>query len=225
MSRRPEAFVRPLSGEEGQRLVRVVHTSRDRVVRRRAMILLASAQGRSASDIAAMIGVSVDYVGEVVHAFNEHGFRTLDWARHGAGTLSHTNGDTAPASHEGLSQTNGDTAPTALAATPWPVPANWASRARERRPTAPRPRPASQLSDGPATEAAPQILQPPPGWSALRPTAAHGLRPGPVELSSRDRRRLYELERENARLREERDLLKAVTALLAAEGQLTLPRP
>ncbi|MDP8930319.1 MAG: hypothetical protein M3O70_17555 [Actinomycetota bacterium] len=46
MPRNPEVFVREPSDEEGQRLVRITRTSRDRVRLRRAMIVLASAQGR-----------------------------------------------------------------------------------------------------------------------------------------------------------------------------------
>lgn len=78
MPRKPEVFVRELSDEEGQRLVRITRTSRDRVRLRRAMIVLASAQGQSARDIAALIQGSDDYVRGVIHAFNEHGLAALD---------------------------------------------------------------------------------------------------------------------------------------------------
>jgi hypothetical protein len=45
MARPPELFVRPLSMAEGQRLQRINSTANDRVRLRRAMIVLASAQG------------------------------------------------------------------------------------------------------------------------------------------------------------------------------------
>ncbi|MFN2557791.1 MAG: IS630 family transposase [Nitriliruptorales bacterium] len=78
MPRKPEVFVRDLSDEEGQRLVRITRTSRNRVRLRRAMIVLASAQGRPANDIASLIQGTDDYVREVIHAFNQHGFAALD---------------------------------------------------------------------------------------------------------------------------------------------------
>ncbi|MGH3470319.1 MAG: IS630 family transposase [Thermocrispum sp.] len=78
MPRKPQVFVRELTGEEGQRLVRITRTGRDRVRLRRAMIVLASAQGRPAKDIATLIQGTDDYVREVIHAFNEHGFAALD---------------------------------------------------------------------------------------------------------------------------------------------------
>lgn len=78
MARKPEVFVREISDEEGQRLVRITRGSRDRVQLRRAMIVLASAQGRTARDIASMIQGTGDYVREVIHAFNAHGFAALD---------------------------------------------------------------------------------------------------------------------------------------------------
>ncbi len=78
MPRKPEVFVRVLTNEEGQRLVRITRTSRDRVRLRRAMIVLASAQGRPASDIASLIQGTDDYVREVIHTFNQHGFAALD---------------------------------------------------------------------------------------------------------------------------------------------------
>ncbi len=83
MSRNPEVFVRELSDEEGQRLVRITRTSRNRVRLRRAMIVLASAQGRPASDIASLIQGTDDYVREVIHAFNQHGLAA--WTQNGTG--------------------------------------------------------------------------------------------------------------------------------------------
>jgi len=63
---------------EAQRLVKVARTMRDRVRLRRAGIVLASVQGRSAGDIAVMFAATDGYVREVIHAFNEQGFAALD---------------------------------------------------------------------------------------------------------------------------------------------------
>ena len=52
--------------------------ARDRVRLRRAGIVLASVQGRSAAEAAAMFAASLQYAREVIHAFNEKGFAALD---------------------------------------------------------------------------------------------------------------------------------------------------
>jgi transposase len=78
MARQPEVFVRPLDPAEAQRLVKVTRTARDRVRLRRAGIVLASFQGRSAAEAAAMFAASPQYAREVIHAFNEQGFAALD---------------------------------------------------------------------------------------------------------------------------------------------------
>ena len=60
MARQPEVFVRPLEPAEAQRLVKITRTARDRVGLRlrRAGIVLASVQGRSAAEAAAMFAAS-----------------------------------------------------------------------------------------------------------------------------------------------------------------------
>ena len=78
MARQPEVFVRALEPEEAQRLVRITRTTKDRVRLRRAGIVLASVQGRSASEAAAMYAMKPQYAREVIHAFNEQGFAALD---------------------------------------------------------------------------------------------------------------------------------------------------
>lgn len=78
MGRGPEVFVRPISMSEGQRLARITRTSRSPVRLRRAMVVLASAQGQSAGDIAPMLAASADYVRRVIHDFNDKGFAALD---------------------------------------------------------------------------------------------------------------------------------------------------
>jgi transposase len=78
MARQPEVFVRPLDPAEAERLVKITRTTKDRVRLRRAGIVLASVQGRSASEAAAMFAASPQYVREVIHAFNTQGFAALD---------------------------------------------------------------------------------------------------------------------------------------------------
>jgi transposase len=78
MARQPEVFVRSLEPEEAQRLVRITRTTKDRVRLRRAGIVLASVQGRSAVEAAGMFAMKAQYAREVIHAFNESGFAALD---------------------------------------------------------------------------------------------------------------------------------------------------
>lgn len=78
MARKPSVFVRPITDEEGQRLVGITRRSKDPVRLRRAIVVLSSAQGRSVPDIASLLDVTENYVREVVHDFNEHGFGALD---------------------------------------------------------------------------------------------------------------------------------------------------
>jgi transposase len=75
MARQPEVFVRELDPDEAQRLVKITRTARDRVRLRRAGIVLASMQGRSAGEAAAMFAATATYAREVIHAFNEKGVR------------------------------------------------------------------------------------------------------------------------------------------------------
>ena len=53
----------------------------------RAGIVLASVQGRSAAEAAAMFAASPQYAREVIHAFNEKGFAALDPKWSGAGRV------------------------------------------------------------------------------------------------------------------------------------------
>jgi transposase len=77
MARTPEVFARSLEPEEAQRLVKITRSTRDRVRLRRSGIVLASVQGRSAGEIAAMFAATEGYVREVIHAFNSSGFAAL----------------------------------------------------------------------------------------------------------------------------------------------------
>lgn len=80
MARSPEVFVRPLSMPEGQRLQRISRTAKDPVRLRRAMVVLASAQGWPVPDIADLAQVSQRYVRGVIHDFNERGFADPKWS-------------------------------------------------------------------------------------------------------------------------------------------------
>jgi transposase len=76
--RPPEVFVRPLAPEEGQRLKRLSRRARYAPTRQRAMIVLASATGMSAPEIARALQSDDSHVRKVIHAFNERGFGALD---------------------------------------------------------------------------------------------------------------------------------------------------
>jgi hypothetical protein len=76
MARQPEVFVRELDPAEAQRLVKITRTARDRVRLRRAGIVLASVQGRTAAEAAAMFAATPQYAREVIHAFNDKGVRS-----------------------------------------------------------------------------------------------------------------------------------------------------
>ena len=76
--RPPEVFVRELSPEEGARLKSISKRARYQSKRQRAMIVLASATGMSAPEIARVMRSDESHVRKVIHAFNEEGFGSLD---------------------------------------------------------------------------------------------------------------------------------------------------
>ena len=76
--RPPEVFVRELSLEEAARLKSISKRAGYRSKRQRAMILLASSTGMPAPQIAAVVRSDESHVREVIHAFNERGFSSLD---------------------------------------------------------------------------------------------------------------------------------------------------
>jgi transposase len=78
MGRPAEVFVRPVTMAEGRRLQRIGRTAKDPVKLRRAIVVLMSAQGQSAPEIAHLLDCSQEYVRGVIHAFNESGFAALD---------------------------------------------------------------------------------------------------------------------------------------------------
>jgi transposase len=69
--------VRPLRPYEGQKLVRMLRQSQDAIAVRRAEIVMRSAQGESAPEIAQQLYFTADYVRKVIHAFNEQGLEVL----------------------------------------------------------------------------------------------------------------------------------------------------
>ncbi len=76
--RPPDVFVRELSPEEGLRLRNISRKAKYQSKRQRAMILLASATGMSAPQIAGLVRSDESHVRMVIHAFNEQGFHSLD---------------------------------------------------------------------------------------------------------------------------------------------------
>ena len=78
MARRPELFVRELSDGEAAHLLKLARRSKHPVTQHRAMLLFASFQGQSVSQIALMHRASATHVAELIHAFNERGFAALD---------------------------------------------------------------------------------------------------------------------------------------------------
>src|ERR1700733_3549128 len=83
MGRSPEVFVRPCTMTKGQRLQRIGRTAKDPVKVRRAIVVLMSAQGQGAPDIAHLLGCSPEYVWDVIHDLNDIGLRP--WTQNGAG--------------------------------------------------------------------------------------------------------------------------------------------
>jgi transposase len=75
--RQPSVFVRQLSPAEGGKLKRIARTAKQFARRQRAQILLASAAGMSAPQIAAVVRTDENQVRRVVHEFNQQGMDSL----------------------------------------------------------------------------------------------------------------------------------------------------
>ena len=73
MARRAELFVRELSDEEAAHLLKQARRGKNAVVRHRAMLVFASFQGQSVSQISSMFQASATHVAALIHAFNEQG--------------------------------------------------------------------------------------------------------------------------------------------------------
>ena len=83
---RPALFVRPLEQGEMEYLSHL-RKSRRQALRRRAEILLASMVYTPVQQIALIFRTDEAYVRKVIHAFNEHGFESLN-PKVGTGRLS-----------------------------------------------------------------------------------------------------------------------------------------
>ncbi len=75
--RQPSVFVRELSPAEGAQLKRIARTASHFARRQRAQILLASAAGMGAAQIAQVVGSDENQVRRVIHEFNLAGFDSL----------------------------------------------------------------------------------------------------------------------------------------------------
>ena len=69
--------VREISNEEGNKLRRIVRHGREPIGMKRAQVVLASAQSFTPPKIALIAGMSEEYVRDLIHFFNEHGFALL----------------------------------------------------------------------------------------------------------------------------------------------------
>jgi transposase len=69
--------VREINDDEGNRPRRIVRHHQSAIEVKRAQVILASAQGFTPPKIALIALMSEDYVRELIHAFNKHGFAML----------------------------------------------------------------------------------------------------------------------------------------------------
>lgn len=81
----PRVDARPLRPHEGKKLVALMRQGKDAIAVRRAEIILASAQGDSAPEIAERLHFTPDYVRKVIHTFNESGLEALRAQYHNGG--------------------------------------------------------------------------------------------------------------------------------------------
>lgn len=70
-------YVRSITAPEGRRLQRIVRTDSDRIKMRRAQVVLASALGSRAPDIARRLYFSEAHVRTIIKSFNDQGFAAL----------------------------------------------------------------------------------------------------------------------------------------------------
>jgi transposase len=69
--------VRDFKDNEEERLLRTLRKSKDVIAVKRAEIIISSAQGDSAPEIADRLYFTSDYVRKVIHAFNKEGMRAI----------------------------------------------------------------------------------------------------------------------------------------------------
>jgi len=70
-------YARDLKPKEGSQLQRILRSSKDRVKLRRAHVILLSAQGMRASEIADVTYLHTEYVRELIRRFNSEGLELL----------------------------------------------------------------------------------------------------------------------------------------------------
>ncbi len=70
-------YVRPISNQEGESLLRMVRRGQNVTNSRRAEVILASAQGMEASEIAANYHFDVQHVRLIIRLFNEGGIEAI----------------------------------------------------------------------------------------------------------------------------------------------------
>ncbi|MGC6585104.1 helix-turn-helix domain-containing protein [Paenibacillus sp. Dod16] len=70
-------FVRDLSKEERNRLVRIARKGADPVQVRRALLILASAQKMKVPEISRLYHISGEHIRHTIHRFNEEGMDSL----------------------------------------------------------------------------------------------------------------------------------------------------
>jgi len=71
-------YVRQLNLAEGRKLQSILRSGRNRIKMRRAQVVLASAQGSKAPDIARRFYYSPQHVRTIVKDFNANGFKALE---------------------------------------------------------------------------------------------------------------------------------------------------
>ena len=71
-------YVRDIRMAEGRKLQRLVRSGSNRITMRRAQVILASAQGSKAPDIARRLYFSEDHVRTLIKAFNAEGLAAME---------------------------------------------------------------------------------------------------------------------------------------------------
>ncbi|MEC0172726.1 helix-turn-helix domain-containing protein [Paenibacillus graminis] len=70
-------FVRDLTNEEGNRLLRIARKGADPVQVRRALLILASAQIMKVPEISRLYHISGEHIRHTIHRFNQEGMASL----------------------------------------------------------------------------------------------------------------------------------------------------
>lgn len=84
-------FVRELSPEEGNKLVRIARKGADPVEVRRALVILASSQKMKVPEISELYHLSKEHIRHVIHLFNKEGFKSLKPCYSGGRPCTFTN--------------------------------------------------------------------------------------------------------------------------------------